>query len=261
MIIHKLTSSALYPKNHPKYLEWRKSLMKRPPPWNKGLTKFDSEGVKKISDTFKQKRIDNFDTWRKNARRKGIIPRTEIPLERDTSLAFLIGLTLGDGNISKMERTECLRITLGTDKPKLWQYAVRIINRVFHKKPSVYKRSNSECMNITLYQNSLSKRLGIPCGARGKLKIKLPSWIWKDDKFLLAATKGLFEAEGSRSIHEPTYTYNLSFSNTNPSLLDEVEKTIMHFGFHPERRLKAVRIRRKSEFFAFQDLIRFRKYT
>lgn len=115
-------------------------------------------------------------------------------------------------------------------------------------------------MNITLYQNNISKRLEIPVGAKGKLKIKLPDWIWGKEALLISILKGLFEAEGSASVHMPTYTYNLSFSNTNISLLDEVKKAIKVLGFHPERRIKAVRIRKRKEFFEFQRIIGFRKY-
>ena len=159
-----------------------------------------------------------------------------------------------------MPRTECLRIVLGTDKPKLWKYAVKIVERVFNKVPNIYKRPGKNCVNITLYQKYLSKRLGIPSGARRDKPIKLPKWIWNNDPYLKQAVKGLFEAEGSLSIHKETYTYNLSFSNVNVSLLDEVQAALTNFGFHPERRSNAVRLRKKTETINFINLIRFRKY-
>ena len=250
----------LLPKDDPRFIYWKKSLKKRPPPWNKGKTRRSDPSVNKISETFKRKRIDNFAVWRQNARNSGLIPTTHKPLKKTVNLAFLIGLTLGDGNINKMARTECLRITLGTDKPELWKYAMRIIEAVFDKKPSVYKRNAANCVNITLYQQNLSRRLGIPTGARKNLKIKLPTWIWKNKKMLISAVSGLFEAEGYCSIHKPTYTYNMGFSNVNISLLDDMEKALKDLGFHPERRVNAVRLRRKNEVFEFQKIIRFRKY-
>jgi hypothetical protein len=250
----------LLPKNDPRFLRWKKSLKKRPPPWNKGKTKKSDPNVNKISETFKRKGIDNFAVWRQNARSIGLIPTTRELLKKTTNLAFLIGLTLGDGNINKMARTECLRITLGTDKPKLWKYAVQIIENVFNKKPSTNKRSAANCMNVTLYQQNLSKRLEIPLGARKNLEIKLPTWVWKNKKMLISAVSGLFEAEGYCSIHKPTYTYNMGFSNMNISLLDEMEKALKDLGFHPERRVNAVRLRKKKEVFEFQKIISFRKY-
>lgn len=254
-----MISPNLLPKNSRRYKKWILSLKKRKP-WIAGKNKENDPRVRKISETFKNKKIDNFAKWRDMARKNGMIPDSNRELIKNDDLAFLIGLILGDGNINKMARTECLRITLGTDKPKLWKYVVQIVDNVFDKKPSACKRSSSNCMNITLYQKNLSNRLEIPLGARGNLTIKLPNWIWKNKQNLISAIRGLFEAEGSFSVHKRTYTYNLSFSNINVSLLDEVEKAIKILGFHPERRQDAVRLRKRSEVYRFQKMIGFRKY-
>ncbi len=208
----------------------------------------------------KRREVDNFRKWRENARKSGLIPNSSVPLKQDIHLAFLIGLILGDGHLEKGARTQALRITLGTDKPLLWQYAASVVEKVFNKKPSVRFRKQSACLNLDLYQNNLSNRLEIPLGARKLLPIKLPRWIWANDEFLKMALKGLFEAEGSLSIHLPTYTYNMAFSNTNVSLLNEVQNALIKFGYHPKRRLKAVRLRKKAEVDKFSDFITFRKY-
>lgn len=229
-------------------------------PWNRGKTRFTDLRVKKISDTFKRKRIDNFFEWRANARLTEKIPNSSKKLEKSKELAVLIGLILGDGNIYKFPRTECLRITLGTDKPPLALYAVLLIEKIFVKTPSLIKRSNSNCYNVTIYQNNLSRRLEIPTGARGKLNIKLPLWVWNKKSYLVSILKGLFEAEASYCVHNNTYTYNFEFSNRNCSLLDEVEKGLIILGFHPERRRYSVRLRKKKEATEFYDLIRFRTY-
>jgi hypothetical protein len=58
----------------------------------------------------------------------------------------------------------------------------------------------------------------------------------------------------------PTYTYNFSFDNNNPSLLSEVEKGLRQLGFSPEVRPYAVRLRKKKEVLNFEKLISFRSY-
>ncbi len=118
----------------PRYIKWRRSLIKRPAPWNKGYTKEDHPSVEKTSRTFKRKGIDNFAEWRRAARENGIIPSEYPPFKRDGNLAFLIGMVLGDGHICKHERTESLRVTLGTDKPDLWKYTTKVVSDVFQKK-------------------------------------------------------------------------------------------------------------------------------
>lgn len=229
-------------------------------PWNKGKTKLTDAGVKKISETLKSKKINNFAKWRAEAKIVGIIPNTDKNLEKSRELAFLIGLSLGDGNISKFPRTECLRLTLGSDKPKLANYAVEIMKQIFNKSPSIIKRSNSNCFNVTIYQKNLGNRLNIPIGARGSLEILFPSWVWGKKQYLISILKGLFEAEASFCVHKSTYTYNFEFSNRNFSLLNETEKALRILGFNPERRIYAVRLRKKVEAIDFKNLINFRVY-
>jgi len=229
--------------------------------WNRGKTKEDDPRVRKISETFKAKRIDNFAQWRLKARLNGKIPLTRVPLAGTEQLAFLVGLILGDGHIEKFPRSERLRIVLGTDKPLLWRRAAKAVQAVFGKEPSVQRRKDTAAVEIGLYQTRLSERLGVPAGNRGKLRVRLPEWIRSERRYLIACLKGLFEAEGSYSVHAPTYTYNLSFSNRNPALLDEVERALTSLGFHPERRSYAVRLRRKQETARFIELIRFRSYN
>jgi len=228
--------------------------------WNKDKTKYNDARVKKISDTFKRKNLDNFALWRLNARKTGKIPDVTKPFEQSKELAFLIGLVLGDGYVTNMAHTDVLKITLGTDKPRLWQYAEKIVTEIFNKKPHVYKRKNALCMDIRIYQKNICERLKIPPGAKKNYILQLPLWIWENEEFLTLCIKGLFESEGSLSIHLKTCTYNFSFSNVNVGLLNEVEKALLKFGFHPERRLNAVRLRKKNEVFAFKQLINFRQY-
>lgn len=251
----------LLPKSDPRYQKWLTSLKKRPPPWNKNHTKYTHKSVLKISKTFKEREIDNFLTWREGAKAKGFIQSSYPTFERNSNLAFLIGLILGDGNLYKFPRTECLRIVLGTDKPDLIVYTNAIMTKVIGKTPSISRRKSAECVDLRIYQKNLGRRLSIPIGARGKLTIKLPIWIWRNNKFLTLCLKGLFEAEGYFSVHMPSSTYNLAFVNYNISLLDEVEKALVTLGFHPERRINAVRLRKKKEALAFVELIQFRKYN
>lgn len=248
-------------KDDPRYIKWRENLLKRPAPWNSGHTKETHLGVAKISKTFKKRKIDNFSEWRKKAKEQGLIMKEYPPLEKNNNLAFLIGMTLGDGHIHSFPRTEELRISLGTDKPKLWKYTVEILRDVFKKEPYARKVKNSECMIIGLHQKELSKRLEIPSGSRKDIINRLPKWIKEDDKFILSYLRGLYEAEGSFCVHKPTYTYKMLFANKNESLLNIVYNTLRNLGFHPHRTKYNIQISRKEEVYRFKDLIKFRKHN
>lgn len=257
---HIPVSPSLLPKDDPRFIKWKESLKKRPPPWCKGKNKYTDLSVKKISDTFKRKKIDNFSNWRINARKIGLIPSSYPSLKKDLNFAFLFGLVSGDGHIDKFPRTEKITIALGIDKPELIDFTASIVEEVFSKKPAVKKTSYSNMVRVSFYQKYISKRLKVPSGNRGKIRIKIPSWIRTNRKYLLACLRGLYEAEGSLSIHLPTYTYNFAFSNKNTSLLKFVSKSLIDLGFHPEVRSYAIRLRKKEEVKYFENLIKFRKY-
>jgi len=248
------------PHNDPRYVRWRESLKKRPGPWNKGKNKNNCPSVRKISETFKSKHINNFTEWRKRMIREGLILAGPRPLKKNKATATLIGLVLGDGNIHKFPRTEKLTITLGTDKPNLIKYAEKLVEGVFAKVPVTLKLGISNAVRITLYQKSIADRMQIPSGNRRYSKTGIPKWIWATRTSLIACLKGLCEAEASYSVHLPTYTYNFAFSNRNQKLLADVTKALKILGYHPEVRSYAIRLRKKDEVKSFMDLIEFRRY-
>lgn len=247
-------------KKDPRYINWLKSLKDRNTGWSKGFTKETHPSIAKIVATFKEKGIDNFKQWREEAKRKGIIPNVQEPLKPTASLAFLIGLVLGDGNITKFPRTECLRIALAEKYPGLIEYTKKIIVEVFKKTPNIRKVKDSACYTVTIYQNAISHRIGVPSGDRSQLNFKIPNWISENKIFLINFLRGLFEAEGSLSIHLPTCTYNFAFTNKNKSLLKNVEKSLKLLGYHPEVRPVAIRLRKRAEVESFKQLINFRIY-
>jgi hypothetical protein len=224
------------------------------------LTKETSASVRKTSETMRKRGIDNFSTWRKQARIEGKIPLRYTPFEKNESLAFLIGMVLGDGHICSFPRTECLRISLGTDKPELWKYTAQIVEDVFRKRPSVRKVTNAECMTITLYQKEISKRLGVPIGSRKSIVFVVPRWIRGGDRYTHNFLRGLYEAEGSLCVHHGTYTHKMIFVNTNESLLSIVFALVKELGFSPHRSKNIVQISKKEEVYRFRDLIKFRRY-
>lgn len=249
------------PKTDPRYQRWLSSLKDRPKPWNSGKNKENDMRVRKMSNTLKRKVIDNFSEWRRKMRDLGIIRSTYPPLRKSTDLAFLIGLTLGDGNIHKFPRTERLLISLNSKYPNLVNYSATIMSHLFNTQAKIAKSKNSQCMRVWIYQKYISKRINIPSGNRTGYSKEIPKWILRSRKYLIFFLKGLFEAEGSLSIHLPTYTYNFQFSNKNPTLLKEVKEGLIKLHFSPEVRSDKIGLRKKKEVFQFKKLINFREYT
>ncbi|MBI2108087.1 hypothetical protein HYT54_03085 [Candidatus Woesearchaeota archaeon] len=228
--------------------------------WSKGFTKETHPSVRKISETMKRRKIDNFCQWRKKMKRLGIIKSTYPPLKKNGDLAELIGVILGDGHIGKFPRTDVLMILSHGDALEFINRYAKLVEKIFDKKPTVSKRTNSNCTTITIYQKQISKRLGIPSGARKKKKIHVPRWILNNEDYILRYLRGLYEAEGCHCIHRPTSTYKFIFNNRNRSLLKNVHRLLIALGYRPNTSGYKVQISRKKEVEEIRKLLQFRKY-
>jgi hypothetical protein len=244
------------PKNDLRYKKWRESLKNRPEPWNKGETKETHPSVAKISKTFKEKGVNNFKGW--NKKRVNNINYNTPPKNGDT--AELIGVIWGDGNIYQHKRTQGLKIASNSNNKGFIKRYCCLVEKTFNKVPSTYAFKKSYCTHIVLYEKKISERLGIPTGNRNNIKNRIPNWVNKNDGYIIRLLRGLYEAEGSFSVHKPTYTYKFEFSNKNDSLLSIVYNSLKRLGFHPHESKYKVQISRKSEVYTCKELIKFRKY-
>ncbi len=192
-------------------------------------------------------------------KRLGKIRSTYPKLKRNADLAELIGVVLGDGNISVFPRTEAMTIASNAKNKGFIQRYAYLTKKVFSQKPTINKPSGG-CIRIRIYQKYISKRIGIPSGARKDKNIKIPHWILKDKKHLIRYLRGLYEAEGSFCVHKPTCTYKFLFSNKNESLLNNIYRALIILKFHPNKSGCKVQISRREEVFRIKNLIKFRQY-
>lgn len=243
-----------------RYKRWKKSLAKRPV-WNRGKNKENDERMRKISETFKKRRIDNFAVWRQEARKRGLIPAGYAPFKKDHKLAELIGVILGDGNIHKFPRAECLTIAANSNNVGFVARYSALVQEIFNKTPHVRKVKDSDCTRIRIYQQYISKRLGVPTGNRAAFQFQTPKWIWNNERFLICFLRGLYEAEGSFCVHKPTSTYKLLFSNKNMYLQSAVLQGVRKLGFHPHASGYMVQLSRKEEVYRCIEKIGFRRYS
>lgn len=229
-------------------------------PWNKGLTKHIHPSVQKISETMRRRKLDNFAKWRTEAKTKGLIKSNFPAFQKNGDLAELLGVMLGDGHIQKFPRTERLLIFSNSNNPGFIKRYTKLVEKLFDKKPYVYKQSGTNCVRISLYEKHISKRVGMPTGPRKNLEIEIPAWILNDRSNIKRYLRGLYEAEGSYSVHLPTSTHKFSFANTNQSMLKNVIKLLKVLGFSPHFDLKRVQLSKRTEVERAIKEIEFRKY-
>lgn len=219
------------------------------------------ERARRISETMKSKKLDNFKKWRDKEKEEGRIKSVYEPFEQNGNLAELIGVVLGDGHIQAFPRTERLLIFSHAQNLGFITRYRDLVANIVHKEPYVYKVTDEECVRISLYQKEISSRLGVPTGARKEQAYELPEWIRENERYQLRLLRGLYEAEGSLSFHPPTYTHKLIFTNYNISLLDLVFELVKDLGFHPHRTKNRVQLSRKGEVQNLVNLLEFRDYS
>jgi len=228
--------------------------------WSKGFTKENHPSIRKISETMKRRKVDNFSNWRQEAVRTGRI-RTHFPaLPQNGDLAEVIGVILGDGHIEKFPRTERLLIFSNSNNRGFVKRYSDLVEKLFRKRPYVYKQSGQNCVRISIYENRISERLGIPTGSRKNIPITVPGWVARKKPYIIRYLRGLYEAEGSYSIHKPTYTYKFVFSNKNQFLLKNVSELLKVLGFSPHSDTLRVQLSRRNEVLGAVKLLRFRRY-
>ena len=231
-----------------------------PSNWNKGLTKETNLSVRKISETMRRRKIDNFYVWREKMKALGKIKSAYPPLEKNGDLAELIGVVLGDGHICVYPRSEELRLISNSNNPDFIKRYAQLMEGVFQKKPYIIPSKSANFTKIGFYEKYIEERLGVPSGARKNLDIKVPDWIFKNEKFIVRYLRGLYEAEGSFCVHKPTSTYKFLFSNRNESMLKNVHDLMQLLGFHPHTSQYQIQISRKEEVYSAIKVLGFKDY-
>ena len=127
--------------------------------WSKGFTKETHPSVRKISETMKRKRLDNFAKWRKEMKASGRIRSSYPALLKDGGLAEFIGVVLGDGHLSKFPRTEELTVFSNLNNKGFIRRYSHLMEELFDKNPYVAKTSWSNCVRMRIYQKKLRNGL------------------------------------------------------------------------------------------------------
>jgi len=182
-------------------------------------------------------------------------------LTRNENLAELIGTILGDGNLYKHPRTEHLRVICNSQDIRQIKHIAYLINKIFHKKPSIIKRKNENTTVVSLYQNQISERLSFPAGNKIKNNVGVPPWIYSCKKYIIKCLKGLFDTDGCFQEDSSNYAQYIELKNNCRKLRDDVYNMLLGLGLHPQSGRNYIRLARKSEAHRFKELIDFRNYN
>jgi len=155
------------------------------------------------------------------------------PINQDKKLqAYIIGVALGDGNLSNSnKRAVRLRISCDKKYPLLIEGIIKNISLLLPKnKISIINRKN--CIDISCYSNHWTKLLwDWNKGPKDIQNVSVPKWIKEDLKLSKECLRGLFQTDGS--IYKDRKYLMVNFVNTTPNLSNDVFSMIKNLGYSP----------------------------
>lgn len=152
------------------------------------------------------------------------------------SLAYIIGVALGDGNLLNPNgRATRLRITCDAKYPKLAENIVSTLQEIFpqNKVSIVYTPKKSTYFNISVYSNKLNEYMPwkVGCGSKLTQHARAPTWIRTHKQYSKLCLRGLFQTDGS--IYKDRGYLMINFTNHIKELIDDVLQMLELNGFHP----------------------------
>lgn len=155
-----------------------------------------------------------------------------LPINPDKNLqAYIIGLSIGDSNLSNVNRTTRLRISCDTKYPLLIKRISESLRLLFpqNKVNTIKKRGN--CVDVYTYSNHLENLLGWKAknGSKDQQKVSVPDWISEKEVYKINCLRGLIETDGS--IYSDRGYKMVIFSTIINRLAEDVFKLIASLGF------------------------------
>jgi len=172
-------------------------------------------------------------------------------------LAELVGIALGDGNIYQFPRCQRLTISCNSSYERYVRHVFRLVEKVFKKEPNVTKRPKVKCSDVRLYMQDIDKALGLPVGNKINNLVKIPEWIFKNNKYLIKCLKGLFETDGHYGLSRKFYVEYIQFCNRAKSLRESAFRALISLGYSPQLGNNYVRLAKKAQVHRFIKLMGF----
>ncbi len=151
------------------------------------------------------------------------LPKEKIkPFRPSNSLAYLLGLYLGDGYVGGMT----FQISCGT---KFHTYLLEkwknVIERVCRRKISIVKIKKSKCVALRIYDKWIAYKLGVKEGSK-TYTCRIPSWIFSQELYMKKCLLGLMETDGGvYYVYKKGYwNWWATFTSASPNLISGVIK-------------------------------------
>jgi len=177
---------------------------------------------------------------------------------RKDVLAYVVGVAIGDGNLSNPNgRAVRLRITCDIKYPDLIAEMRSAIQQVMpDNKVSLIKKKDC-AMDISCYSNKWEDLLGWKAfgGSKYEQDVAIPDWIKKDKKYSLLCLRGLLQTDGG--VYMDRGYKAVMFVTIIPRLANDVMDIIAALGFRPNLYDIPTRTKRRYNVRLSRDVDRF----
>jgi hypothetical protein len=178
--------------------------------------------------------------------------KRNLPLNPDGVLqAYVIGLAIGDGNLSNPNgRAVRLRITCDTKYPALIAKIFSSLKQLLPANKVSLVSGSGNYVNVSVYSNHLEALLGWKAlgGSKHRQCVEIPRWIFADSLFSIPCLRGLIETDGA--IYRDRGYPMVIFSTIIPRLAEQVDLMMRELGFLPH--LYRIRQSRMCASFKYQ---------
>lgn len=185
------------------------------------------------------------------------VPPAALTHTQQLHLAYIVGVALGDGNLSRPNRRVTrLRITCDRKYPRMaTEYVDSLKLLLPRNKVSIVERRDN-CFDISVYSTSLDTWMPWRVGMGSKIQqsARVPLWIRGDAQYSVACLRGLIQTDGCLYV-DRGYSM-LAYTSNCRSLAKDVESMLLSLSFRPTAtKIKngsndkyTIRIARKNEY-------------
>jgi DNA-binding transcriptional regulator WhiA len=153
-------------------------------------------------------------------------------LKDKKALAYIIGIALGDGNLSNPnKRAVRLRITCDSKYPKIIEDIKSSLKIIAPENKISLINKKDTATDISCYSNDWEKVLGWKVGSKIKQNVKIPDWIKMSSEYKKECLRGLLQTDGS-IYKDKSYTM-INFVSHIEKLAFDTLFMIQSLGFKP----------------------------
>lgn len=170
-----------------------------------------------------------------NSVRVRVPPAAPIEKRKACVLAYIVGVALGDGNLSCPNgRVTRLRITCDKKYPVVAREIRDVLSILLPtNRISIVPRKSSRCFDISVYSNKLNGWLPwkVGLGSKARQKARVPDWIFTNRAYVKNCLKGLIQTDGCMYMDRGYPMVN--FTNNTYELAQDVRSLMENIGFIP----------------------------